>query len=303
MVWLAAGGSTAILGYILYRYLIAPASSPCPKAETEEDNLDGHHVQDGAPCFTFDGPSPELEDPISFKEVDKLEVPSRNGKSSNGSLETRAQLATASNSVPKTIAMAPPSMKSQTPPRLKPTTFSRIPAPPGPGGSALRPPPSAAASLRVPTQKVLSNRSMAPTSSIMPQTGKPSRKVILQPGHSPLDWAMLTKNPNSKLRGRDVPDHLIRVTPLQLNYYNGRKGRDVWSVYQGKVYNITPYLPFHPGGEGELMRGAAKDAGQLFMEAHPWVNWDNMLFECMVGILVGEDEGKDDKSGALDEID
>jgi cytochrome b involved in lipid metabolism len=140
-------------------------------------------------------------------------------------------------------------------------------------------------------------------SSIIPQTGKSSRKVILQPGHSPLDWAMLTKDPESKLRGRDVPDHLIRITPSQLKYHNGRKGRDAWSVYQGKVYNITPYLLFHPGGEGELMRGAAKDAGQLFMEVHPWVNWDNMLSECMVGILVGENEAKDDKSGGLDEMD
>jgi cytochrome b involved in lipid metabolism len=144
---------------------------------------------------------------------------------------------------------------------------------------------------------------MVPTSSIIPQNGKSSRKVILQPGHSPLDWAILTKDPESRLRGRDVPDHLIRITPSQLKYHNGRKGRDAWSVYQGKVYNITPYLPFHPGGEGELMRGAAKDAGQLFMEVHPWVNWDNMLFECMVGILVGEDEAKDDKSGGLDEMD
>lgn len=114
---------------------------------------------------------------------------------------------------------------------------------------------------------------------------------------------MLTKSPNAKLRGKDAPDHLIRVTPSQLKYHNGRKGRDAWSVYQGKVYNITPYLPFHPGGEGELMRGAAKDAEQLFMEVHPWVNWDNMLSECMVGILVGAGEEKDDQSGGLDEMD
>ena len=34
----------------------------------------------------------------------------------------------------------------------------------------------------------------------------------------------------------------------------------------GKVYNLTPYLEFHPGGIDELMRGAGKDSTQLFDE-------------------------------------
>ncbi len=32
------------------------------------------------------------------------------------------------------------------------------------------------------------------------------------------------------------------------------------------VYNITPYLEFHPGGEDELMRGAGIDGTKLFDE-------------------------------------
>ena len=34
----------------------------------------------------------------------------------------------------------------------------------------------------------------------------------------------------------------------------------------GKVYNITPYLNYHPGGVDELMRAAGKDGTQLFDE-------------------------------------
>ena len=34
----------------------------------------------------------------------------------------------------------------------------------------------------------------------------------------------------------------------------------------GKVYNITPYLDFHPGGIDELMRGAGTDGTALFDE-------------------------------------
>ena len=38
-----------------------------------------------------------------------------------------------------------------------------------------------------------------------------------------------------------------------------RTREDAWSVFNGKVYNITPYLHFHPGGVGELMRAAGRD--------------------------------------------
>ena len=78
-------------------------------------------------------------------------------------------------------------------------------------------------------------------------------------------------------------------------------------MWQGKVYNITPYLKFHPGGVGELMRGAGKitEGEKLFMEIHPWVSWEGMLGECLVGILVGENEGKvgGEGQGDLEEMD
>jgi len=60
------------------------------------------------------------------------------------------------------------------------------------------------------------------------------------------------------------------------------------------VYNLGPYLPFHPGGQGELLRGAGKEGSvveKMFMEVHPWVNWENMLKDCVVGVLVAEGEG------------
>lgn len=69
------------------------------------------------------------------------------------------------------------------------------------------------------------------------------------------------------------------------------------------MYNITPYVPFHPGGKGEILRGSGKSSDKLFMEVHPWVNWDGMLSECMVGILVNEEEIADSRSGGLDDMD
>lgn len=84
------------------------------------------------------------------------------------------------------------------------------------------------------------------------------------------------------------------------------KRDDAWSAFNGKVYNVTAYLPFHPGGEKELMRVAGRDGTQLFgvwaflwynsldlylfyaASTHGWVNLDFMLDSCLVGFLVPE---------------
>jgi cytochrome b involved in lipid metabolism len=70
-------------------------------------------------------------------------------------------------------------------------------------------------------------------------------------------------------------------------------------VLGGKVYNITPYLPYHPGGEPELLRSAGRDGTKLFAEVHSWVNYENMLQACLVGIYVEENE----RTGQMDEMD
>jgi hypothetical protein len=113
---------------------------------------------------------------------------------------------------------------------------------------------------------------------------KPSRQVVLTPGHSPLDWARLQRS-GENLRG--VPmGQFLRVNSVMLKQH--RRKDAAWTVLGGKVYNITPYLPFHPGGEAELMRAAGRDGTQLFQEYHSWINWDNMLSQCLVGIYVEE---------------
>ncbi|KAJ5693129.1 hypothetical protein N7462_002552 [Penicillium macrosclerotiorum] len=177
----------------------------------------------------------------------------------------------------------PPPTSSVAPPRPNPIT-------------ALRPPPSAAATLRAPpTSTGLSSSTLAPT----PVKKPGSRKVILAPGFSPLDWAARAADPRNTLRG-DLPPGLLRVTPAMLKTQNGRRGRDAWTSYQGRVYNIQPYAPYHPGGKGELLRGAGKDSGVLFQEVHPWVNWEGILGECLVGILVSDNDIVGDSLDAMD---
>ncbi|KAL2857102.1 hypothetical protein BJY01DRAFT_202773 [Aspergillus pseudoustus] len=165
----------------------------------------------------------------------------------------------------------------------------------------LSPPPSAAASQRVPPGNRPTSNSLSPTQVTLKPAKKGSQRPVLEPGYSPLDWAALASNPNNNLRGKDLPSTYIKVTPSMLKAQNGRKGVDAWTSYQGKVFNITPYLPFHPGGKGELLRGAGKDSGKLFLEIHPWVNWDAILGPCLVGILVSENEAVEPNK--LDEMD
>ncbi|GAB0099579.1 Cytochrome b5 reductase 4 [Sergentomyia squamirostris] len=63
------------------------------------------------------------------------------------------------------------------------------------------------------------------------------------------------------------------------------KQADAWIAIRGKVYNVTRYLDFHPGGIDELMRGVGTDATKLFEEVHAWVNYEQLLAKCYIGPL------------------
>ncbi|WVR06573.1 hypothetical protein IAU60_003605 [Kwoniella sp. DSM 27419] len=143
----------------------------------------------------------------------------------------------------------------------------------GPASSA-----AAASSTSTPTSTSTPGL-MAPK---VPVTKEPKNrsKVALTPGHSALDWARLTAS-GEDLRG---VSSFQRVTLAELKEHNTPD--DAWSAFNGMVYNITPYIPFHPGGEKELMRVAGRDGTKLFMLTHSWVNLDFMMKECLVGMLV-----------------
>jgi len=46
-------------------------------------------------------------------------------------------------------------------------------------------------------------------------------------------------------------------------------------------------MKYHPGGIDELMKGAGKNATNIFNDVHPWVNFQNMLEKCLIGVLIG----------------
>jgi cytochrome b involved in lipid metabolism len=76
---------------------------------------------------------------------------------------------------------------------------------------------------------------------------------------------------------------------------------DCWTALNGKVYNITQYIDYHPGGVPKLMLGAGKDCTALFNRYHAWVNYESMLSKCLVGVLsegsgtIQEDEEEEEE--------
>lgn len=81
------------------------------------------------------------------------------------------------------------------------------------------------------------------------------------------------------------------ITIDELETHN--KKSDCWMAINGKVYDVTKYMPYHPGGIPTLMKGAGKDSTDLFNKFHPWVNAESMMSKCIVGKLVVDRRAKE----------
>lgn len=74
-----------------------------------------------------------------------------------------------------------------------------------------------------------------------------------------------------------------KITVDQLQQHNAVD--DMWMVLCGKVYNVTPYISYHPGGASILLKGAGKDGTLLFNAIHPFVNIDVLIGNLCVGVI------------------
>ncbi|WQF87706.1 Putative cytochrome b5-like heme/steroid binding domain, cytochrome b5, heme-binding protein [Colletotrichum destructivum] len=255
------------------------------------------------PPILFDPESEEQTTPKAKPYVSAPPVPSFN-------LEEPSQ-APPPSLFPASTAAAP-GRGSMPPPPAPSSNVNMMPPPAAPRGPAAPPRLAAFPALnspqrargpvpnRAPPSSSSLGSSLAPPPTHSAKAPKPTRKVILTPGHSPLDWARIS-GPNADLRNLPADTPYLKVTPSTLKKMTGRKGKDAWMALGGRVYNITPYLPYHPAGIPELLRGAGRDGTKLFGEIHPWVNYETMLSACLVGLLVEEDEGS--KPSAMDEMD
>ncbi|GKT65027.1 cytochrome b5-like heme steroid binding domain-containing protein [Colletotrichum tofieldiae] len=256
-----------------------------------------------APSPVISEPEPEEQTtPKARPSAPAAPVPSFNLEEPSHS-PSAALTPSATASAPGRGSMPPPPAPSSNINMMPPPPAPRGPAPPRLAAfPALDSPQRARGPVpnRGPSAGSYLGSSLAPPPTHSAKAPKPSRKVILTPGHSPLDWARIS-GPNADLRNLPTDTPYLKVTPSTLKKMTGRKGKDAWMALGGRVYNITPYLPYHPAGVPELLRGAGRDGTKLFGEIHPWVNYETMLSACLVGLLVEEDEGS--KPSAMDEMD
>ncbi|KAL7083614.1 hypothetical protein ACP275_14G174600 [Erythranthe tilingii] len=107
-------------------------------------------------------------------------------------------------------------------------------------------------------------------------------KVPFEKGYSQVDWLKLTRtHPDlAGLKGQSNK-RLISLNEVKQN----QSEDSMWTVLKGRVYNIAPYMKFHPGGVDMLMKAVGKDCTSLFNKYHAWVNAEFMLEKCLVGVL------------------
>ncbi|OXA51925.1 Cytochrome b5 reductase 4 [Folsomia candida] len=112
-------------------------------------------------------------------------------------------------------------------------------------------------------------------------TVKKSR-LLVNPGKSMVEWMKIqqeltAKGPSAKLRKIGF-DELATHNTLG----------DVWMAINDRVFDVSDYTNYHPGGVEELMKGAGQDATNLFNQIHRWVNFESILRGNLLGFLVKE---------------
>lgn len=112
---------------------------------------------------------------------------------------------------------------------------------------------------------------------------KPKKKIPSRGNGSSLvafqKFLKENKNPNAAFE-----PHVTVLTPEEVAKHNSPS--DCWTIYKDHVYNIGPFIEYHPGGADELLRGAGKDCTQLYNRYHPWVNADAVMGKLKLGRLV-----------------
>ena len=124
------------------------------------------------------------------------------------------------------------------------------------------------------------------------------KKVQLGAGYSQMDWMRLTKR-EPDLAGLRGASRKRKISAEEVATHN--TAEDCWTVLRGKVYNLTPYVNFHPGGDKILKAVLGRDCTKLFDKYHKWVNGEYMLEKCKVGVLDTHVPGSDSENSEEEE--
>mmetsp|Transcript_29797 Transcript_29797/g.44045 ORF Transcript_29797/g.44045 Transcript_29797/m.44045 type:complete len:139 (+) Transcript_29797:287-703(+) len=128
----------------------------------------------------------------------------------------------------------------------------------------------------------------------MKDTTLPLKKSIkknggVKEGFGLKDWQCLLKSSRDLAQRKGAP--IREMTMKEVNKHN--KVFDGWMALNEKVYNIAPYLAYHPGGSGIMKPYLGRDGSAIFSKHHPWVNIEELIGPLLIGYLKGSKSLKD----------
>jgi len=98
------------------------------------------------------------------------------------------------------------------------------------------------------------------------------------------DWTRLLRCSGDLAQRKGAPLRPISRAEIREHGFE----YDAWIILHGKVYNVTPYLAYHPGGI-DIMKGVlGGDATVLFEKFHRWVNVNGLIGPLLLGTLEEE---------------
>ena len=143
--------------------------------------------------------------------------------------------------------------------------------------------------------RLMNDTTMPPpkTTSTSTTTTTGGRKVAVNPrqrigggvkkGFGLHDWKLLLKNTKDLAQRKGAAIRYNDITKEEVKLHN--KLHDGWIILRGKVYNISPYIHYHPGGIDILKNVLGKDATSLFDKYHRWVNIDGLISQLLIGSI------------------
>lgn len=132
------------------------------------------------------------------------------------------------------------------------------------------------------SQTTLGGDDGSPVTVVPSKKPSPRAKVPFEIGFNPMDWLKLTRT-HPDLAGLKGQSNKRLISLEEVKQH--KTGNEMWTVLKGRVYNIAPYMKFHPGGVDMLTKAVGKDCTSLFNKYHAWVNAEFLLEKCLVGVL------------------
>ena len=126
---------------------------------------------------------------------------------------------------------------------------------------------------------------------IAPLKANSRAKVGVKRGFGLHNWVHLQKCSSDLAQRRGQPFRRIGRKEIAEHCTE----HDCWISLHGKVYNLTPYLHYHPAGVDIFRSVYGKDASVLFDKYHRWVNVNGLIGCLLLGQLADVDVEDDEE--------